>query len=133
MKSPFFSRRHRSLGDVEQAVMDYVWSHGPVTADACRQALHATRPMKESTIRTVLRRLEAKGYVTHVIEGRTFIYQAAEAPVNVAARAAQQLIDRFCEGSAEALVIGMVDNAVLSAGQLERLARKIAARKGRNK
>jgi predicted transcriptional regulator len=133
MNSHLFHHRHRSLGDVEQAVMNHVWSHGPVSADTCRHALHATRPMKESTIRTVLRRLEAKGYVTHVTEGRTFIYQAAEAPVNVAARAAQQLIDRFCDGSAEALVIGMVDNAVLSAGQLERLARKIATRKGQRK
>ncbi len=44
--------------------MDYVWSHGPCTADACREALAHSRPMKDSTIRTVLRRLEAKGYVS---------------------------------------------------------------------
>jgi predicted transcriptional regulator len=39
------------------------------------------------------------------------------------------IIDRFCGGSAEALVLGMVDNAVLDRKQLERLARKIAERK----
>jgi BlaI family transcriptional regulator, penicillinase repressor len=121
--------RPKNLGDVEQAVMDYVWSHGPVTAEACREALASTRPMKESTIRTVLRRLEQKAYVTHEINGRTYVYRAAEGRQNVAVRAVKNIIDRFCGGSAEQLVIGMVDNAVLDRKQLERLARKIAERK----
>ena len=109
--------------------MDYVWSHGPVTAEACREALASTRPMKESTIRTVLRRLEQKAYVTHETSGRTFVYRAAEGRQNVAVRAVKNIIDRFCGGSAEQLVIGMVENAVLDRKQLERLARKIAERK----
>jgi predicted transcriptional regulator len=86
--------------------------------------------MKETTIRTVLRRLEEKGYVTHEVDGRTFIYRAAELRQNVAVRAVKNIIDRFCGGSAEELVIGMVDNAVLDRKQLERLARKIGQRKG---
>jgi predicted transcriptional regulator len=121
--------RPRNIGEVEQMVMDYVWSHGPVTAEACREALAPRRPMKESTIRTVLRRLEQKGYVTHETSGRTFIYRAAEARQNVAVRAVKSIIDRFCGGSAEQLVIGMVDNAVLDRKQLRRLANKIAERK----
>ena len=121
--------RPKNIGEVEQMVMDYVWSNGPVSAAACREALAARRPMKESTIRTVLRRLEQKGYVTHEISGRTFIYRAAELRQNVAVRAVKSIIDRFCGGSAEELVIGMVDNAVLDRKQLERLARKISQRK----
>jgi predicted transcriptional regulator len=123
------SSRPKNIGEVEQMVMDYVWSHGPVTAEACREALAPRRPMKESTIRTVLRRLEQKGYVTHEVDGRTFIYRAAELRQNVAVRAVKSIIDRFCGGSAEELVIGMVDNAVLDHRQLERLAQKIGQRK----
>jgi len=82
--------------------------------------------MKDSTIRTVLRRLEEKGYVSHEVEGRTFIYRPSDKRQNVAVRAVKNIIDRFCGGSAEALVLGMVDNAVLDRKQLERLARKIA-------
>jgi BlaI family penicillinase repressor len=123
------SSRPKNIGEVEQMVMDYVWSHGPVTAEACREALAPRRPMKESTIRTVLRRLEQKGYVTHEVDGRTFIYRAAELRQNVAVRAVKSIIDRFCGGSAEELVIGMVDNAVLDRRQLERLAQKIGQRK----
>ncbi len=116
----------KNLGDVEQTVMDYVWSHGPCSSEECREALAQARPMKESTIRTVLRRLEEKGYVAHELNGRTFIYRAAEARQHVAVRAVKNIIDRFCGGSAEQLVIGMVDNQVLDRKQLERLARKIS-------
>jgi len=124
--------RLKNLGEVEQSVMDYIWSHGPSTAEACREALASSRPMKDSTIRTVLRRLEDKGYVTHQVEGRTFIYRAADRRQNVAARAVKNIIDRFCGGSAEELVLGMVDNEVLDHKQLERLARRIAERSATN-
>ena len=129
-------KRPKPLGDVEQRVMDHIWTQGPVTADACRQALADVWPMKESTVRTVLRRLEDKGYVTHTTEGRTYVYAAAERPASVATRAVQHLIDRFCGGSAEALVAGLVDYAVLTPKQLERLTRQVAdakAAKGSSK
>jgi predicted transcriptional regulator len=109
--------------------MDYIWSHGPSTAESCREALASSRPMKDSTIRTVLRRLEEKGYLTHEVDGRTFIYRASDERQSVAVRAVKNIIDRFCGGSAEQLVLGMVDNEVLDRKQLERLARKIAERK----
>jgi BlaI family transcriptional regulator, penicillinase repressor len=120
--------RLKSLGDVEQAVMDHIWANGPCTSEACREALAASRPMKDSTIRTVLRRLEEKGFLAHEIDGRTFIYRASDGRANVAVRAVKSIIDRFCGGSAEELVLGMVDNAVLDRKQLERLARKISER-----
>jgi predicted transcriptional regulator len=118
--------RLKNLGEVEQTVMDYIWAHGPSTSEGCREALADSRPMKDSTIRTVLRRLEEKGYLTHEIEGRTFIYRASDARQSVAVRAVKGIIDRFCGGSAEQLVLGMVDNDVLDRKQLERLARRIA-------
>jgi len=127
------SPRPKNLGKAEQAVMDCVWSKGPLSAEACRTAIHGTWPMKESTMLTVLRRLEDKGYVTHTVEGRINIYAAAQAPAVVATRTVKHLIDRFWGGSAEELVIGLVDHAVLSPAQLERLARRIAQQEKRKR
>jgi BlaI family transcriptional regulator, penicillinase repressor len=121
-----YKKRPKGLGEVEQMVMDYVWSHGPCTAESCREALAATRPMKDSTVRTVLRRLEEKSFVCHTIDGRTFVYRAAENRQNVAVRAVKSIIDRFCGGSAEELVVGLVNSEVIDRRQLERLARKVA-------
>ena len=113
--------------------MDYVWAHAPVSAEDCREGLRGAWPMKESTIRTVLTRLEAKGYVRHVTEGRVYIYSPTEGPASVAARAVKHIIDRLCGGSAEQLVVGMVDNAVIDPADLERLARKIAQQRSKRK
>src|SRR5262245_1792007 len=126
-------RTHRKplkpLSAAEQAVMNHVWERGSASAEQCREALRDAGPMKESTMRTVLRRLEDKGYVTHDTEGRTYVYRAAEPAMAVTSRMVKHLIDRFCGGSAEALVLGLVNNAVLSPKDLERLLKKIADRK----
>ncbi len=114
---------------LEQIVLDYVWAHPDCTAETCREGLASQRKLKDSTIRTILRNLEEKGYVTHNVDGRTFVYRAADTRRNVAVQAAQQLIDRFCGGSVEELLVGLVDNQVLQPKQLQRLAEKIASRK----
>ncbi len=116
---------------LEQTILDHVWAHPRCTAEMCREGLAARRPLKDSTIRTILRKLEEKGYVTHEVEGRTFVYRAAETRRNVAAQAARHVIDRFCGGSVEELLVGLVDNQVLDPAQLRKLADKIAASRGR--
>ena len=117
------------MGELEQLVMDYLWSHGPSTAERCREALLATHAMKDSTVRTVLRRLEEKGLVRYDVEGRTFVYRAAQARRSIAARGVRHIVDHFCGGSVEQLLVGMVENDVLDRKELERLARKIARKK----
>jgi BlaI family transcriptional regulator, penicillinase repressor len=109
--------------------MDYVWAHPNCTAEMCREGLASQRRLKDSTIRTILRKLEEKGYVTHEVDGRTFVYRAVDTKRNVAVQAAKQLIDRFCGGSVEELLVGLVDNQLLEPKQLQRLAEKIASRK----
>jgi predicted transcriptional regulator len=89
--------------------------------------------MKESTARTMLKRLEEKGYVKHRVDGRTNVYSGIDAPQSVAAKAVRQIIDRFCGGSVEQLLVGMVNDDVLDERELERLAQRIARRKGKAK
>ncbi|HYL76320.1 MAG TPA: BlaI/MecI/CopY family transcriptional regulator [Bryobacteraceae bacterium] len=120
----------KNISDLEHVVMEFVWTHGPCTAEACREGLAGKHPLKDSTVRTLLRRLEAKGYVQHEVDGRTFLYRSLQAPQTVAARAVKQIIDKLCGGSVEQLLVGMVDHDVLNRKQLQRLAQKIAARKG---
>jgi BlaI family transcriptional regulator, penicillinase repressor len=117
------------LGDLEREVMQLVWAGGAVTAESVREQL--ARRLKESTVRTVLRRLEEKGYVSHTVEGRTYVYQATEARGRVAARAVQGIVDWFCNGSVEEVLVGMVDNAMLDRKRLRMLTDRIAETKGK--
>ena len=125
--------RLRNLGELEQRVMDHVWSQGSTTADVCREALLPKHVVKDSTVRTVLRRLEEKGFVSHTVEGRTYVYRAVQARRNIAARAVSHIVDRFCGGSVEQLLVGMVENKVLDGEELKRLAQKIAHKRKEGK
>ena len=119
------------LGDLEREGMQLVWANGPITADAVRERL--SRRLKESTVRTVLRRLEDKGYTTHTVDGRTYVYQAAEPRGRVAAKAVQRIVDWFCNGSIEEVLVGMVDTAMLDQNQLRTLADRVAKAKEKAK
>ena len=116
------------LGELERSILSIVWRHTEITAEQVRDELG--RPLKESTIRTVLRRLEEKGYLAHSVENRTFLYRPAESRQRVAGRAVKRIVDWFCEGSVEALLVGMVDSKVLNRAELQRLAERIAAAQG---
>ena len=119
------------LGELELEVMQLVWAHAPITAEMVRERLD--RLLKESTVRPVLRRLEEKGFVSHSIEGRTYVFRAVDDRRNVAAKAVRRVADWFCNGSIEEVLMGIVDARMLDKEQLDLLARKIeeAKRKGR--
>jgi BlaI family penicillinase repressor len=120
-------RKIRSLFTaLEQEVMESIWKRGMATAEQVRGDLAPKRVLQESTVRTLLKRLEAKGHLRHRVEGRTFVYSSVENSRSFAIRAVQQIIERFCGGSAEQLVAGMVENDVLDEKQLRRLADEIA-------
>jgi BlaI family transcriptional regulator, penicillinase repressor len=128
-------RRHTvkpPLSGFEHEVMHALWSSGPSSVEVVHSRVARGRDVKEVTTRTVLRRLEQKGYLEHDIAGRAFIYRAVEAPRNLAARAVRQVIDRLCHGSVEELVSGLVESDALSEDELKALEDGIRAR-ARNK
>ncbi len=102
--------------------MQVIWNRGPSSVEAVHKALIRSRKLKESSVRTILRRLEKKGYLSHECRDRAYVYSAGEPARRLAARAVRQIIDRFCRGSFEELVSGMVDARVLSEEELNRLA-----------
>ena len=115
----------RPLTDLQQAILDLVWARGSCTAEQIRSALQSKFPLKDSSVRTLLRRLEARGYLHHHLDGKIFVYEAAMPAQRVAAGAVRQIIKRFWAGSAEQFLAGMVDEKVLSAEEIRALARRI--------
>jgi BlaI family penicillinase repressor len=124
----------KPLSELEHLVMDVLWTRSQCTADVIREALAERHPMKDSTARTILARLEEKDYVKHHVEGRTNVYQVSEPPRSLAVAAVQQIVERLCGGSVEQLIVGMVDRELLDGRELRRLANlaeKLAHRKNR--
>ena len=121
-------RAKKPLSNLEQIVLEVIWARKSATAEGVCEVLEVRYPMKESTARTILRRLEEKGYVNHRVEGRFNVYRGAERPEDLAASAVGNIIHRFCGGSVEKLLLGMVDHNVIDEEELQRLAERIARR-----
>jgi BlaI family penicillinase repressor len=116
-----------ALSGLEHEVMRVVWRRRTATADEICAALRGGQ--KNATVRTILRRLEEKGYLRHTQEGRAFVYAATVAPGQAAAGAVRRIIERFCGGSVEALLVGLIDERVVKPAELEALTKRVARAK----
>src|SRR5260370_3442121 len=122
-------RVRQPLTDLENEVMQAVWDGGTCTVEAVHRIVSRKRNLKEATVRTLLRRLEQKGYLRHESDGRAYAYRAVEPARSVAARAVRQIIARFCQGSVEALGSGMVAPRVLKQDDIEEVNNFLRSRR----
>jgi predicted transcriptional regulator len=114
------------LTDREVQLMNVLWTNGPSTAEAVREALQ-DRP-HDSTVRTLLRILRKKGYVR--IRGQQpAVYEAAVGRADVQIKATRSLLTRFFGGSVEALVMRLVEDEELTVDQLAELRKSLSRRK----
>ena len=114
------------LGDLEHEILTILWKGDEMTAAEVRN--HVARKLQDATIRTVLRRLEEKGYVTHTVEAGTFIYRSKETSDSAAADALKGILDRFCGGSIERALQALVDAAFIDPRQLVTIAGRLKRR-----
>ena len=116
-------RGNLPLSALEHDVMTIVWRRGSVTAAQVRQDLD--KPLTNATVRTLLRRLEAKGYVRHSLAGRAFVYAPKVAETQAATGAVRRIVQRFFAGSTSKLLAGLVDEGLIEPEELRRLSRRI--------
>jgi predicted transcriptional regulator len=116
-------RQRPPLGDLEHELLTILWAHGEMTAFAVRN--HVSRKLKDPTIRTVLRRLEEKGYITHSVVSGTFIYRATDTAEAAAASAVQGIVEGYCGGSLERVLRGLIDAGFVDTTRLETLVGKL--------
>jgi BlaI family penicillinase repressor len=114
------------LTPAQGEIMQIIWELGEVSAREVRRVLSRTRPVARNTVRTLLERMEEKGWITHREDGRTFLYSAAQPRQTRIGQKVQEVIDTVCGGSAEALVTALLDYRGLSRGELERIRQMLA-------
>ena len=103
----------------EAEIMDALWRLSEATADEIR-ALLPGEP-HDSTVRTLLRVLEGKGFVVHETRGKTFVYRAAAARDKVQRKALRSFLTRLFGGSAEDLVLRLLEDEQITPEQLTQL------------
>ena len=115
-----------TLGARELDVMAVLWEMKSGTVEEVRGRL-GTR-LAYTTVLTILRNLETKGFVSHEEEGRAHRYAPRVAQRSAQRGAVARMVEKFFGGSPEALVARLVDDHNLSANDLRRLARTISSR-----
>jgi BlaI family transcriptional regulator, penicillinase repressor len=118
-------KRSTTLTEAELRLMDVLWEKGAATVGDVVEALPETASLAYSTVLTTLRILEQKGYVRHSKEGRAFVYHPlidrGEARRNIL----QYVLNRFFDNSPELLVLNVLKEEKIDAGEMKRLKKMI--------
>jgi BlaI family transcriptional regulator, penicillinase repressor len=109
------------LSPAQREIMEIVWERGSITARELKLLLSQKRSWSRNTVRTLLERMEQKGWLTHRAEGRTFLYSAAYPRPATIGQTVVNVVDRVCGGSPEVLLSALLDYRGLTPGELARI------------
>ena len=118
------ARKQSDLPDLSPAqreIMEIVWQRGEVTATEVRRILARVRKVARNTVRTLLERMEDKGWLKHRAEGRTFLYTAARPRHDTIGQKVREVVETVCGGSPETLVAALLDYRGLRPDELKRI------------
>jgi predicted transcriptional regulator len=109
------------LSEAQLEIMNIIWDQGTTTVGKIWKALAKRRSLSRNTISTMVTRLEEKGWLRHGVVGGTFLYSATHPREKVLRRLVHRLVDAAFQGSAEGLVLALLEGGRLSAEEVERI------------
>ena len=118
------------LGRLELQIMNVVWDRGKATVHDVKNALSRRKPAY-STILTMMRKLEAKGYLKHEVDGRTYVYRPSISRQAVRHGVLGDVVERLFEGSASLLLTSLCEQNRISENELCEI-RKLIEEGGKN-
>jgi predicted transcriptional regulator len=117
--------RSPTLTDAEARVMSVLWERQTASVADVVGALKKKKPVTYSTVQTILRILEEKGYVSHEKVARAFIYRPRVDERQARRRALKHLMTRLFNGSPSLLVLNVLEDEQIDADELNRLKKLI--------
>ena len=118
------------LGRLELQIMNVVWYRGKATVHDVKNALSRRKPAY-STILTMMRKLEAKGYLKHEVDGRTYVYLPLISQQAVRQGVLGDVVERLFEGSTSLLLTSLVEQNRISENELREI-QKLIEERGKN-
>jgi predicted transcriptional regulator len=109
------------LSDLQIAIMRVIWSRGEATVAEVQNALQRERGLANTTIATVLSRLEKRGFLAHRSHGRQYVYRALLTEPEVRRGMVAEFMERLFQGDVTELVSSLLGSREMSTGDLERV------------
>ncbi len=119
------------LGRMELQIMNVVWEKGEATVHDVKEVLGQGRKPAYSTVLTMMRKLEGKGYLEHDVDDRTYVYRATISQQDVRYGILGDIVDRLFEGSPSLLFNSLVEQNSISEKELSQIQRLIKERRGK--
>jgi predicted transcriptional regulator len=117
--------RSPTLTDAESRVMGVLWQRGAATVADVVDGLTKRRTVSYSTVQTILRILETKGYASHRKVGRAFVYRPRVDECQARRRALRHLVSRLFDGSPALLVRNVLEDERLGRHELAEVKKLI--------
>ena len=114
-----------TLTPQELALMKIVWERGPSTVRDVYEALLEDRRIAYTTVMTMMNVLERKGHLRKEADGRSYRYNAVRPKGQVVGSMVREFVDRVFGGSAEPLLVHLIEDRRVTAAELDKLARRI--------
>src|SRR5262245_23249900 len=119
-------RKTLAITDRQFDALRILWDHGPLTVRQLMELLPRGDSQPYTTVLGLLQNMEKAGLVSHREEGLTYRYEPAVSRLEATRALLGDFLARFFRGSAEALVLGLVDTQALSADELRDIEAKLS-------
>lgn len=110
-----------TLTEAELRIMNVLWEKGSGTVHDVLQALPDTPPLAYNSVLTIVRILETKGYVQHMKDRRAHVYIPKIDRKDATRFEVSHLVSRFFGNSREKLLLNILEEQSIDAGELARL------------
>jgi BlaI family penicillinase repressor len=124
-------RKTGHLTPLELEIMDVLWETGAANVQTVQQ--HLQRELAYTTVQTMLNILHRKGKVRRTLKDRAYFYKAAVSRSQVVSQHMSDIVERLFGGSAESLVMSLVETKHLTPRKLARMQKLLEDQEGRNK
>src|SRR5262245_53323956 len=114
------SERHQ-LTELQLAILRVIWNKGEATVQEIWENLHAERGLAQTTVATMLSRLERRGVVTRRAQARQYHYKAAVTEQEVQHSMVGELTERLFDGDVTALVQHLLSGEEISPGDIAKI------------
>jgi predicted transcriptional regulator len=109
------------LSEAQLEILNIIWDRGKATVGDVWKVLGRRRPIARNTVLTMITRLEEKGWLRHRASRGTYYYSVTHPREKVLPRLVGRLVDAAFQGSAEGLVLSLLEGGRLSAEEIERI------------
>ena len=121
------------LSDAQLEIMQVIWQRGEITVSEVWQGIAHRRAVARNTVLTVMDRLEKRGWLAKRAVGNAHLYRATVSEQATLGDVVCRLVDTVFGGSAESLVLALLDGRGVSPAEAKRIRKRIDEARGKSR